>query len=198
MQAVDDDPGRLLNRELSWLAFNARVLELAEDTARPVFKRTKFMEIFTTNLDESCRCASNAGAGHSGRPHPTRQAAPGRAARPGAPRSAGLVARQADIFTTVVVPELAEAGIVFSDWRSSTTTIASTSSVFRRARLPMPAPLAVDPAHPFPTFEPLAQPRGPGPRSDDRRGALRPGEGPADPAAIPHAPDNQRVAHWSR
>ena len=47
-----DDPERLLNRELSWLAFNARVLALAEDTHRPVLERAKFLAIFTTNLDE--------------------------------------------------------------------------------------------------------------------------------------------------
>ena len=49
---ASDDPARLLNRELSWLAFNARVLELAADTARPILERAKFLAIFTTNLDE--------------------------------------------------------------------------------------------------------------------------------------------------
>ena len=51
MQLMPDD-ARLLNRELSWLAFNARVLALAEDSDRPLLERAKFLAIFTTNLDE--------------------------------------------------------------------------------------------------------------------------------------------------
>ena len=43
---------RLLNRELSWLDFNARVLELAEDPAVPLLERVKFCSIFSSNLDE--------------------------------------------------------------------------------------------------------------------------------------------------
>jgi polyphosphate kinase len=45
-------PHRLLNRELSWLDFNARVLALAEDAERPLLERAKFLAIFATNLDE--------------------------------------------------------------------------------------------------------------------------------------------------
>ena len=43
---------RLLNRELSWLAFNGRVLELAEDPSVPLLERVKFYSIFSSNLDE--------------------------------------------------------------------------------------------------------------------------------------------------
>src|SRR3954470_8043309 len=46
------DPGRFLNRELSWLAFNTRVLALAEDASRPLLERVKFLAIFSDNLDE--------------------------------------------------------------------------------------------------------------------------------------------------
>src|SRR3546814_6996966 len=46
------EPARYLNRELSWLDFNARVLALAEDPSVPVLERAKFLAIFSQNLDE--------------------------------------------------------------------------------------------------------------------------------------------------
>ena len=46
------DPSNYFNRELSWLDFNLRVLELAEDAALPLLERTKFASIYTSNLDE--------------------------------------------------------------------------------------------------------------------------------------------------
>src|SRR6266702_3885332 len=47
-----DDPSLYLNRELSWLDFNDRVLQLAEDARVPLLERVKFCAIYTTNLDE--------------------------------------------------------------------------------------------------------------------------------------------------
>jgi len=50
--ASDLPVDRFLDRELSWLAFNKRVLDLAEDTGLPLLERTKFLAIFASNLDE--------------------------------------------------------------------------------------------------------------------------------------------------
>src|ERR1700679_4082496 len=47
-----DDPSLYINRELSWLDFNERVLQLGEDEATPLLERVKFCAIYTTNLDE--------------------------------------------------------------------------------------------------------------------------------------------------
>ena len=47
-----DPRGRLIDRELTWLAFNQRVLELAEDPATPLLERCRFLAIFSSNLDD--------------------------------------------------------------------------------------------------------------------------------------------------
>ena len=49
---AEDPRGRLVDRELSWLAFNERVLELAEDTTVPLLERCRFLAIFSSNLDD--------------------------------------------------------------------------------------------------------------------------------------------------
>ena len=51
-RATCDAPSLYINRELSWLDFNERVLELAEDEHLPLIERLKFLAIFTSNLDE--------------------------------------------------------------------------------------------------------------------------------------------------
>jgi polyphosphate kinase len=155
-----DDPGRLLNRELSWLAFNARVLELAEDTTRPILERAKFLAIFTTNLDEfvqvrvsgfqeqvvaGVRTTSPDGM------RPTEQLDALRA------EIRRLVARQAEVFNDGVRPELAASGIVFCDWADlDDDDRKHLVEVFHARVFPVLTPLAVDPAHPFPYISSLS------------------------------------------
>jgi polyphosphate kinase len=155
-----EDPSRLLNRELSWLAFNARVLGLAEDHTRPVLERAKFMAIFTTNLDEFVQVRVSglqeqvvAGV-RTVSPDGMRPAEQLDAVRAEIRR---LVARQAQVFTGDLAPELAEHGIVFSDWADLDDDDRKyLVEVFESRVFPVLTPLAVDPAHPFPYISNLS------------------------------------------
>src|SRR5256885_17157528 len=78
-EAVDADGAELLDRDLSWLDFNARVLALAEDPSVPLLERLKFLAIFSGNLDEffmvrvaglAGRVAAGLGAAAPGGPRP--------------------------------------------------------------------------------------------------------------------------------
>src|SRR5262245_33638796 len=107
------DEAALLDRDLSWLDFNARVLALAEDPAVPLLERLKFLAIFSANLDEffmirvaglAGRVAAGLGAAAAGGLEPAAQLKAIRA------RVLELVAQQAFIFDALG-PALAEAGI---------------------------------------------------------------------------------------
>ncbi|MGZ4678057.1 MAG: RNA degradosome polyphosphate kinase [Acidimicrobiia bacterium] len=151
---------RLLNRELSWLEFNARVLQLAEDTHRPVLERAKFLAIFATNLDEfvQVRVSGLQEQVIAGVSKPSADGL-----RPSEQLDAirstihRLVARQTEIFTRVVVPELAAEGVVFSNWDDLDDDDRKyLVDVFHAQVFPVLTPLAVDPAHPFPYISNLS------------------------------------------
>src|SRR5437763_12277095 len=114
------DGSRYLNRELSMLEFQARVLALAEDSSVPLLERAKFLAIFSGNVDEffQVRVAGlkeQLAAGvRSTSPDGLDQLEQLRAIRQ---RLEELVARQAAAFTKDIAPALAEAGIEFVDWR---------------------------------------------------------------------------------
>src|SRR3954469_11935055 len=113
------DPARFLNRELSWLDFNARVLAIAEDPERPLLERVKFLAIFSDNLDEffEVRVAGLIEQLSAG----LRTTTPDgldlvdqlRAIRT---RADELVTRQAAVFAKEIAPALEDAGIRFVDW----------------------------------------------------------------------------------
>ncbi len=149
---------RFLNRELSWLDFNARVLTLAEDPATPLLERAKFLAIFASNLDEffMVRVAGIKRRLQTGLPVRS-----GTSLREQlvliAERSADLVARQAHCYLREVAPALAEAGIAIVRWAQLPTGERDRlRDYFRDKIFPVLTPLAVDPAHPFPYISGLS------------------------------------------
>ena len=155
-----DDPERFLNRELSWLDFNERVLALADDRSIPLLERAKFLAIFSQNLDEffQVRVAGlldqvAAGIrlrGPDGR-SPTAQV------RELAARARELVEREERLFLEHVAPELAANGIVLSSWEElDDDDRQHMVGVFQDRIFPVLTPLAVDPGHPFPYISNLS------------------------------------------
>ncbi|MFZ1362983.1 MAG: RNA degradosome polyphosphate kinase [Candidatus Nanopelagicales bacterium] len=157
-QELPDD--RFIDRELSWIAFNRRVLELAEDPEAPLLERTKFLAIFASNLDEfyMVRVAGLR-----------RRIATGIAQRAASgllPRevheavlaeSHGLMRRHADLFHEEILPALAQEGIELARWTELTDEERlNTDEFFQNHVFPVLTPLAVDPAHPFPYISGLS------------------------------------------
>jgi polyphosphate kinase len=151
---------RYLNRELSWLDFNARVLALAEDASLPLLERAKFLAIFSSNLDEFFQVRVSglqeqlvAGV-RSNAPDGLDQLEQLRAIRE---RVEDLVSRQARVFTKDVAPALHDAGVEFADWEDlDDDEKAQLSREFEARIFPVLTPLAVDPAHPFPYISNLS------------------------------------------
>jgi polyphosphate kinase len=151
---------RYLNRELSWLDFNARVLALAEDPRTPLLERVKFLAIFSQNLDEffQVRVAGlkdQIAAGVKGRtPDGLSAAAQLDEVRD---RATELVTRADELFLGPLCSGLAAEGIVFSTWNQLDDDDREWSAVeFRRRIFPVLTPLAVDPGHPFPYISSLS------------------------------------------
>ncbi len=151
---------RFLDRELSWLAFNERVLELAEDEKLPLLERARFLAIFTSNLDEffMVRVAGLK-----------RRIATGLAVRAASGmeprevlsaisrRTHELMDRHARTFSEHVRPQLAAEGISLVGWDSlSEREAEGVHAFFRDSVFPVLTPLAVDPAHPFPYISGLS------------------------------------------
>ena len=158
LEPLPDD--RFLDRELSWLAFNQRVLELAEDSSLPLLERVRFLAIFASNLDEffmvrvaglkrriATGIAVTAASGLS--PRQVLEAI--------SEKAHDLMARHARVFAEQVQPALAAEGITlvrFSDLGDSEQD--RLRKFFRRQIFPVLTPLAVDPAHPFPYISGLS------------------------------------------
>ncbi|MCU0273421.1 MAG: polyphosphate kinase 1, partial [Acidimicrobiales bacterium] len=156
----DENPTPFLNRELSWLAFNSRVLALAADQDVPLLERVKFLAIFSSNLDEffQVRVAGlkdQLAAGVS-RTSPDGRGPAGALAEIAAVVSE-LVVRQERILTEEVHPDLARHGIRLVRWDElEPVDRAWASSEFEHRVFPVLTPLAVDPSHPFPYISNLS------------------------------------------
>ena len=160
-QSPEVEPAlRYLNRELSWLDFNARVLALAEDTTMPLLERAKFLAIFSGNLDEffqvrvaALRDQLAAGLGATS-PDGLTPAQHLEVVRPAVER---LLVRQGRTFLDDVGPALASNGIVLSDWSSLDKDDRTyLDDLFDQRIFPVLTPLAVDPGHPFPYISNLS------------------------------------------
>lgn len=151
---------RYIEREESWLAFNERVLELAENTEFPLLERARFLAIFASNLDEffmvrvagmkrrvATGLAITTPTGH--RPREVLELI--------SEESHSLMSRQARCFHDVVKPELAETGVLILAYPDlAESELAYLRELFITRIFPVLTPLAVDPAHPFPYISGLS------------------------------------------
>ena len=161
---IDFAPGefedRFLDRELSWLRFNQRVLELAEDESLPLLERARFLAIFASNLDEffMVRVAGLK-----------RRIAAGVAVRAASglmPRevleqiwdkTADLMSRHARVFSEDIIPALKKEHIELVRWDDLDRDEQKyCKRLFKDRIFPVLTPLAVDPAHPFPYISGLS------------------------------------------
>ena len=153
-------PDRFLNRELSWLDFADRLVDLAADTSLPLLERVKFLAIFSSGLDEFFQVRVGglkdqvaAGLG-LGRP------------TAGPPRSSfedirvkcvRVQARSDEVFEQSIVPGLAAADILLTSIDNlDDEEQARLLGVFEKDIFPVLTPLAVDPGHPFPYISNLS------------------------------------------
>jgi polyphosphate kinase len=151
---------RYLNRELSWLDFNARVLALAEDTSQPLLERAKFLAIFASNLDEfyMVRVAGLKRRDEMGLAVRSADGlSPREQLRQIGERSQAISEAAARVFLDEVRPELAANGIHIRRWSDLTDAQRLRLSDYFAAQVfPVLTPLAVDPAHPFPYISGLS------------------------------------------
>jgi polyphosphate kinase len=145
---------RYLNRELSWLDFNARVLALAADPSLPLLERAKFLAIFSSNLDEfyMVRVAGLKRRDEMGLSVRSADGlSPREQLRRISERTQQIASRHAHVFSDSVRPALAEKGIVIVTWAQlDDAERERLSTYFHEQVFPVLTPLAVDPAHPFP------------------------------------------------
>jgi polyphosphate kinase len=160
LEQPGDSGALFLNRELSWLEFNARVLYEAEDPATPLLERLKFIAIFENNLDEffmkrvgglEQQLASNVRELPPDNRTPRQQLAEiDRAVRP-------MVQRERRLLNDELLPALREHGLELLAWEDlKASERRHLCEDFDKKIFPILTPLAVDPAHPFPFISNLS------------------------------------------
>jgi polyphosphate kinase len=151
---------RYLDREQSWVLFNQRVLELAEDEQTPLLERVRFLAIFASNLDEffMVRVAGLMRRMAAGLPLTIPSGlTPDELLKSTLTKSGQLASRHADVFSGLVKPALAAHHIEILRWKELTASErAGLAELFRNRIYPVLTPLVVDPAHPFPFISGLS------------------------------------------
>lgn len=160
-EAASDGPSPALfvNRDLSWLQFNRRVLHEAKDARTPLLEQVRFFEIFTSNLDEFFM--KRVGALNR-----LADSTPTTATRDGMMPADQIFAVRAEVLDLLdehaasfvrIRPALRENGIVLVNWHDlSKEECAEAEQYFRANIFPILTPLAVDPGHPFPFISNLS------------------------------------------
>ena len=151
---------RYVDRELSWLAFNQRVLELAEDPNVPLLERANFLAIFASNLDEffMVRVAGLKRRIVTGLAVPSNiGTTPQRVLESLSREAHELQERHARVWSEDIRPALAAENIEFAAWNElSDEERTGLYDYFQQHMFPVLMPLAVDPAHPFPYISGLS------------------------------------------
>jgi polyphosphate kinase len=151
-------PEHFINRELSWLEFNARVLEEAQDESNPLLERVKFLAIFASNLDEffMVRVAGlreQAFGAELPQDPPTDGLGPLVQLQHIAQKTEQLVAQQYACWNQSIHPALTAAGIrIHREADLEPKDRRSLDKYFRQAVFPVLTPMAIDPSHPSPRF----------------------------------------------
>jgi polyphosphate kinase len=153
-------PGRYFDREESWLRFNQRVLELAEDETLPLLERVRFLSIFASNLDEffMVRVAGRMRRMATGLPvEGVSGLPPDQILANTLDTGRELSLRHARVFAESVLPALGAEGIEVLRWKElSAAEQENLQRLFRERIYPVLTPLVVDPAHPFPYISGLS------------------------------------------
>jgi polyphosphate kinase len=145
-----------INRELSWLEFNSRVLEEAVDKSTPLLERLKFLTIFSSNLDEFFMVRV-AGLREQALQHGAPQDVnadgmpPLRQLQQICKRVDAQVTEQYSCLNKTILPALAKEGIVIADYEDLEDT-THVDNYFERVLFPVITPMAIDPAHPQPRY----------------------------------------------
>ena len=160
-QAGGLPPERYIEREGSWLRFNQRVLELAQDESVPLLERVRFMAIFASNLDEffMVRVAGRMRRMATGLPVEgvTTEMAPDQVLENTLETARELSLEHAEYFSSTIGPLLAKEGIEVLHWKElSEEEQQQLQQLFRDRIYPVLTPLVVDPAHPWPYISGLS------------------------------------------
>ncbi|UPW83914.1 RNA degradosome polyphosphate kinase [Lysinibacillus sp. Ag94] len=145
------------NRELSWLAFNERVLEEAEDSNNPLLERLKFLAIFSSNLDEffMVRVAGLQDQVRAGFHKPENKSGltPKEQLAKIAERTQALVRRQTEVYRHLIYDLLPQHNVHIADMKDlNSTQKAFVNEMFAETIFPVLTPVAVDAYRPFPTL----------------------------------------------